>query len=319
MKKPLTIFVLLLTMVSANLVLAEHTPTPSSVTITGSLQDELGCPGDWQPDCAFTHLAYDAADDVWQGVFSIPAGNWEYKAALNGSWDENYGANAQQNGPNIPLNLGAAEDVKFYYDHKSHWVTDNENSVIATVPGSFQNWLGCPGDWQPDCLRAWLQDPDSDGLYTFATDAIPPGGYEAKVTIDESWDENYGAGGVQNGPNIPFTVGANETVTFEYDPVTHILTITACIGDLTARAKSGKVQLVWTDTGADAYNVYRSTTSGGPYAFLANTISTYSTYLDMDVVNGTTYYYMVREERNGVEVCTSNEASATPTSRTRRR
>ena len=56
---------------------ADHTPAPSSVTIAGSLQDELGCPGDWQPECAATHLAYDGDDDVWQGVFSLPAGSWE--------------------------------------------------------------------------------------------------------------------------------------------------------------------------------------------------------------------------------------------------
>ena len=29
---------------------AEHTPDPTSVTIAGSLQAALGCPGDWQPD-----------------------------------------------------------------------------------------------------------------------------------------------------------------------------------------------------------------------------------------------------------------------------
>ncbi len=200
---------------------------PSSVTIAGSLQDELGCPGDWQPDCAATHLAYDGGDDVWQGTFALPAGSWEYKAALNDSWDENYGAGAQRDGPNIPLNLGGPTSVKFYYDDKSHWVTDNVNSVIATVPGSFQSALGCPGDWQPDCLRSWLQDADGDGIYSFSTPGIPEGSYEAKVAHNESWDENYGAGGVPNGPNIPFTVGANETVTFEYDPVSHILTITA--------------------------------------------------------------------------------------------
>ena len=28
---------------------ADHTGDPSSVVIAGSLQDELGCPGDWQP------------------------------------------------------------------------------------------------------------------------------------------------------------------------------------------------------------------------------------------------------------------------------
>src|SRR5574338_848413 len=110
---------------------AADTPAPTSVTIAGSLQSELGCPGDWQPECATTHLAYDASDAVWQGTWTVPAGNWEYKAALNDGWGENYGANAQPNGANIPLNLAAGSSVKFYYDHKSHWITDNKNSVIA--------------------------------------------------------------------------------------------------------------------------------------------------------------------------------------------
>ncbi len=146
---------------------ADHTPAPASITVAGSLQSELGCSDDWTPDCAATHLGYDADDGVWQGVFTVPAGNWEYKAALNNSWDENYGANAQQDGANIALNLAAQTSVKFYYDHKTHWVTDNRTSVIATVPGSFQSEMGCPGDWQPECLRSWLQDPDGDGTYQF--------------------------------------------------------------------------------------------------------------------------------------------------------
>ena len=100
---------------------ADHTPPPTVVNIPGSLQQELGCPGDWQPDCAATYLAYDAADDVWQGTFTAPAGSYEYKAALNDGWGENYGLNAVPGGPNIPLNLAADTSVKFYYDHKSHW------------------------------------------------------------------------------------------------------------------------------------------------------------------------------------------------------
>ena len=43
---------------------ASHTPNPSSVTIAGALQSELGCPGDWQPDCAAAHLTYEAGDGV---------------------------------------------------------------------------------------------------------------------------------------------------------------------------------------------------------------------------------------------------------------
>jgi len=63
--------------------------------------------------------------------------------------------------------------VKFYFDDKTHWITDNQNSVIAVAPGSFQSELGCPGDWDPGCLRSWLQDIDGDGIYTFETTSIP--------------------------------------------------------------------------------------------------------------------------------------------------
>ncbi len=129
--------------------------------------------------------------------------------------------------PISPSIWAISTTVKFYYDHKSHWITDNVNAVIATVPGSFQSALGCPGDWQPDCLRSWLQDLDGDGLYAFSTAAIPAGDYEAKVTINESWDENYGQNGEPNGANIPFSVAGNVTVTFQYDAVSHILSITS--------------------------------------------------------------------------------------------
>ncbi|HSC51464.1 MAG TPA: hypothetical protein VLD16_14475, partial [Gaiellaceae bacterium] len=63
---------MLLALVAAVLVLlparaASSTPDPTSVTIAGDLQSELGCGGDWDPACAATHLTYDAGDDVWQG------------------------------------------------------------------------------------------------------------------------------------------------------------------------------------------------------------------------------------------------------------
>src|SRR3954447_5542341 len=208
-----------------------NTPAPQFVTVAGDLQSELGCASDWMPDCTATHLTYDPAHDVWQGTFDVPAGNYQYKAPLNNSWTENYGDHAQNNGGNISLNLASAASVKFYYSHQTHWITSNKNAVIATAPGSYQHFLGCPGDWQPDCLRSWLQDPDGDGIYTFSTTSIPAGNYEVKATINESWDENYGAGGVQNGANIPFTVASDcaETV-FTYNAGTHVLTVSAGSG-----------------------------------------------------------------------------------------
>ena len=207
---------------------ASDTPAPASVTIAGSLQSELGCAGDWDPGCAATHLTYDANDGVWQGTFAVPAGGYEYKAALNGGWDENYGLGAQRNGANIPLSLGTNRSVKFYYDHESHWITDNVSSTIAVAPGSFQSELGCSSDWDPSCLRSWLQDPDGDGVYTFTTTALPAGNYEAKVALDETWDVNYGRDGVPGGANIAFHVPTNGAKTkFSYDAASHVLTIQA--------------------------------------------------------------------------------------------
>jgi glycosidase len=207
-------------------VLAAHSPDPSAVTIAGSLQTEIGCAGDWDAACAASHLTFEAGDDVWQGSFALPAGGFEYKAALNDAWDESYGAHA--GGDNIPLNLGAGRTVKFYYDHDSHWITDNVTSVIAVAPGSFQSELGCSGDWQPDCLRSWLQDVDGDGVYTLVTTAIPAGSYATKVAINESWDENYGEGGVPGGLDINFSVPADGAkVTFRYVAATHVLTVSA--------------------------------------------------------------------------------------------
>jgi Ca2+-binding RTX toxin-like protein len=207
---------------------------PTSVTLIGDFQSELGCPGDFQPDCAATQLTYDATDDVWQGTFSLAAGTWHYKAALNGSFDENYGANATPGGPNITLTLAQPTTVKFYYDDKTHWVTDNANSVIVTAPGDYQSELGCPGDWEPDCLRSWLEDPDGNGIYQFSTSAIPAGNYNTKATINEDFTENYGADGVPGGADISFTVPPSATVTFTYDPVSHVLSVTSTTNTITS-------------------------------------------------------------------------------------
>jgi pullulanase-type alpha-1,6-glucosidase len=156
---------------------------------------------------------------VWQATFNIPAGSWEYKAPLNDSWDENYGAGGVQDGPNISLSLGAATDVKFYYDHKSHWITDNVNSTIATVAGSFQSEIGCSGDWQPWCLRSWMQDTEGDGVYEFVTNQIPGGSFEFKVALDEAWDTSYPAA------NVPFTTTDSDMVTFTYDSATNTVDV----------------------------------------------------------------------------------------------
>jgi pullulanase len=240
----------------------QATGSPKTVTMAGTIQSKLGCPDDWKPECDKTFLTYSDIDDVWSATFDLPAGKYEYKAALNGKWDENYGLHAKKDGPNIPLQLDNPTKVKFFYDHKTHWVTDDHNSLIVTAPGTLQSKLGCGGDWKPDCLRTWLQDPEGKGIYTFATKGLPRGNYEVKAAINLSWTENYGKDGVKDGPNIPFAVARdNAEVFIAFDPAKHLLTINtegAPKGDLTlARAHwVSRDTIVWKVENASADTTY---------------------------------------------------------------
>ena len=86
-----------------------------------------------------------------------------------------------------------------------------------------------------------------------------------------------------------------------------------CISDLSARAKAGKVSLVWSHlAGSDHYQVFRKSDPAREFAAIGTTTSTYSTYLDEGLTNGTTYYYYIKRFFNaGSESCNSNYALAT--------
>ncbi len=93
------------------------------------------------------------------------------------------------------------------------------------------------------------------------------------------------------------------------------LTAPAAPTALTATPGAGSVALAWTAApGANAYNVKRSVTKGGPYTTVGTSGAT--AYTDINVVNGTTYYYVVTAVNAGGESANSNEASGTPSANT---
>ena len=118
---------------------AHHTPLPGVVALVGSLQSELGCPGDWQPECAQTRLQPVAGSPgVFRGEFDVPAGPFEYKVALNNSWDENYGAGGVPGGSNIPL-AAPGGPLIFTYDHATHVIGDDAPVVLGRERAA--HWL----------------------------------------------------------------------------------------------------------------------------------------------------------------------------------
>ena len=91
------------------------------ITLAGSLQSELGCPADWDPGCDATGLGTSAP---YTKVFDVPAGTYEYKVALNGAWDENYGAGGVLDGAQHPAGARRVRPtLVFSYDDTTHVVT----------------------------------------------------------------------------------------------------------------------------------------------------------------------------------------------------
>jgi glycosidase len=152
---------------------------PDAVSVPGSHGSEIGCAADWDPPCDNIQLAL-GADQVWKGTFSPQAGQYAFKAAINRSWDENYGAGGNRNGSDIAYSTDGGE-ASFYYDHRTHWVTNTDLDPILVATGDFQSEIGCPADADATCMRSWLQDPDRDGTYSFTTIDIPAGSYSVSV------------------------------------------------------------------------------------------------------------------------------------------
>ena len=105
-------------------------PLVKSVTVAGALQSEIGCAGDWDPACAESHLAFDTSDGLWKQTFTFSGdpGTYEYKVAIDDSWDVNYGAGGAAGGSNLTVDVPAgATSISFVWDQQSHLVTATVN------------------------------------------------------------------------------------------------------------------------------------------------------------------------------------------------
>ena len=92
---------------------------------------------------------------------------------------------------------------------------------MVNLPGSYQDLVGCGAQWDPACQATAMEQGD-DGLYRLTVE-LPAGDYEFKVALDGDWTVNYGSDGAQDGPNYALSLDADSTVTFVYDPETHLV------------------------------------------------------------------------------------------------
>jgi fibronectin type 3 domain-containing protein len=74
------------------------------------------------------------------------------------------------------------------------------------------------------------------------------------------------------------------------------------------------VNLNWTPSSStySGFNVYRGTTSGGPYAKVDPSVIPTTSYTDAGVTSGKTYFYVATEvDSTGMESTYSSEVSTT--------
>ncbi|GAB4084246.1 hypothetical protein GCM10028784_08760 [Myceligenerans cantabricum] len=139
-------------------------PGDLMVTVPGSHNSEMGCAGDWTPDCEAARLVLQD-DGTYAGTFEIPAGSYEFKVAVGGSWAENYGVDGERDGADVPYTTGGGE-VTFTWDPETkvpavesgepgtpgegqqaaHWVREDVVLVPADGFGAGDDWRLVAGD-----------------------------------------------------------------------------------------------------------------------------------------------------------------------------
>ena len=169
------------------------------MTIAGSLQYELGCPGDWQPECAATQLGFDADDGVWQATLPAPGRQLGVQGRARTARGTRTTAPARcRDGPEHPARRSARRP------RSSSSTTTRPTGSPTTSRLGHRHGAGQlperarlrrPTGTRAACGRG-CRTPTATASAAFSTSTLPPGDYEAKVAIDEAWDENYGAGGV---------------------------------------------------------------------------------------------------------------------------
>jgi hypothetical protein len=159
----------------------------------------------------------------------------------------------------------------------------------------------------------WSNVTDADS-YTLKRSETPGGPYQ--VVADNLKTTSYSDMTVVNGTTYYYVVvgnnnegtspNSNEASATPTVDVPDAPTNLTAIGDNEYQS----INLNWSSvTGAVYYDVKRSIVAGGPYTSIATNLEGTS-YIDSDVVSGTTYYYVVTAINQSVGSQNSNEASA---------
>ena len=105
---------------------------PTAVSFPGSYASQIGG-AEWEPADPAVQAADEDGDGIWTLAVELAGGVYEFKAAINGSWDENYGQNGEAGGANLTVDVhDAGGQVTFSYNRADNQVA----AQVAELPGA---------------------------------------------------------------------------------------------------------------------------------------------------------------------------------------
>ena len=158
-----------------------NTATDQTVTLPGTFQKSLGCSDNWQAQCLAPLLEPVGDGTYTYSTTALPEGDYEFKVAIGGSDNENYGQDGAVGGANYQFATKANKLVTFTYDSSTHKVAIA--SAEAPVAGNGEqraywvsaNTLAWPTSLLPEGVtRAQVLDGSAALSYELVT--APEGG-----------------------------------------------------------------------------------------------------------------------------------------------
>ncbi len=198
----------------------------------------------------------------------------------------------------------------------ARYLHDNKTATTVLKKAIFTPTLPASGNYE-----VYMRVPAGSNRASNVPVDVNHAGGRTTVSVDERFNSNIW---VSLG-NYFFNAGTVGNVTIRNDGANNFVMADvvrwiptapvppATPANLTATPGNTQITLAWTASGgATSYSIYRGATAGGESPTPLATSITTTSYTDVGLTNGTTYYYKVAAVNASGTSAFSNEASAAP-------